>query len=96
VTLGVSASGGAPSGSFTLTASGGQVSYTVTVPSQYAGLLVVSPSSGSLASGGSVTVSVTWQSSTALQTALTVGPGGQPVSVSYQPVAGAQGTVRRK
>jgi RNA polymerase sigma factor (sigma-70 family) len=84
VTLAVPPSGGAPSGSFTLTASGGPVSYTITVPAQYAAQLTVSPSSGSLASGASATISVTWQSSTPLQTALSVGPGGQAVSVSYQ------------
>ena len=96
VTLGVSASGGSPSGSFTLTANGGPVSYTVTVPAQYAAELIVSPSSGSLATGASVTISVTWQSSAALQTALSIGPGGQAVSVSYQPLTGAPGAARRK
>jgi RNA polymerase sigma factor (sigma-70 family) len=84
VTLAVPPSGGAPSGSFTLTAGGGPVSYTITVPAQYAAQLAVSPSSGSLASGASVTISLTWQSTAALQTALSVGPGGQAVSVSYQ------------
>jgi hypothetical protein len=96
VTLGVSASGGSPSGSFTLTANGGPVSYSLTVPAQYAAQLIVSPSSGSLAAGASVTISVTWQSTAALQTALSVGPGGQAVSVSYQPLSGAQGAARRK
>ncbi len=96
VTLGVSPSGGAPSGSFTLTANGGPVSYTITVPAQYAAQLLVSPSSGSLASGATATISVTWQSSAALQTALSVGPVGQAVSVSYQPLPAAQGTARSR
>jgi RNA polymerase sigma factor (sigma-70 family) len=95
VTLGLSSSGGAPSGSFTLTASGGSVSYSIGVPAQYAAQLAVSPASGSLVSGSSVTITVTWQSSAALQTALSVGPGGQAVSVSYQPLLGPQGTARR-
>ena len=88
VTLGVSAGGGASSGSFTLTASGGAVSYAISIPSAYAGELTVSPSSGSLAAGASVTVSVTWDSSAVLQTGLTVDPVGQTVAVSYQPPTG--------
>jgi hypothetical protein len=84
VTLAVPPSGGSPSGSFTLTASGGPVSYTITVPAQYAAQLAVSPSGGSLASGASVTITVTWQSTAALQTTLSVGPGGQAVAISYQ------------
>jgi hypothetical protein len=43
----------------------------------------VSSSGGSLAAGGSVTISVTWQSTAAVQTTLSVAPGGQAVSVSY-------------
>jgi hypothetical protein len=72
------------------------VSYTVTVPAQYAGTLAVSPASGSLTAGASVTISVSWQSSAALQTTLSVGPGGQAVSVSYQPLPAAQGAARRQ
>jgi RNA polymerase sigma factor (sigma-70 family) len=85
VTLSVPAGGGAASGAFTLTAVGGAVSYSISVPLAYAGELAVSPASGSLASGASVTVSVTWNSSAALSTSLAVEPGGQAVSVSYQP-----------
>jgi len=83
VTLTVPASGGPASGSFTLTANGGPVTYAVTVPAQYAGTLAVSSSGGSLAAGASVTISVTWQSTAALQTTLSVAPGGQAVSVTY-------------
>jgi RNA polymerase sigma factor (sigma-70 family) len=83
VTLTVPVAGGPASGSFTLTANGGPVSYAVTVPAQYAGTLAVSSSGGSLAAGGSVTISVTWQSTAAVQTTLSVAPGGQAVSVSY-------------
>ncbi len=83
VTLTVPVSGGPASGSFTLTANGGPVTYAVTVPAQYAGTLAVSSSGGSLAAGASVTISVTWQSTAALQTTLSVAPGGQAVSVTY-------------
>lgn len=88
VTLGVSTTGGASSGSFTLTANGSAVTYSILVPSAYAGQLAVSPSSGSLAEGASVTIVVTWNSSAALQTGLTVEPDGLSVAVSYQPPPG--------
>lgn len=92
VTLGPFPGGGAASGSFTLTASGGTVSYTISVPPAYAGELTVAPASGSLASGASVTISVTWNSSAALLTGLTVDPGGQTVTVSYQPPTASPST----
>jgi RNA polymerase sigma factor (sigma-70 family) len=77
--------GGAPTGSFTLTANGGPVaSYTVTVPGSLAPDLVVTPSSGSLAAGESVTITVTWNGEGSVSASLTVDPGGLQVSVSYQ------------
>ena len=67
---------------FTLTAQGGPVSrYSVTVGSTLAGHLTVSPSSGSLASGASVTITVTSTSLVALDGQLTVNPGGQAITV---------------
>jgi RNA polymerase sigma factor (sigma-70 family) len=67
---------------FTLTAQGGVVSrYSVTVGSTLAGHLTVSPSSGSLASGASVTITVTSTSLVALDGQLTVNPGGQAITV---------------
>lgn len=91
VVLGLSPGGGSASGSFTLTANGSAVTYSISVPAAYAGTLVVSPSGGSLDAGASVTISVIWNSSAALSTSLTVDPGGQPVSVSYQPPSGSPG-----
>ena len=46
-----------------------------------AGKLTVSPSSGSLAAGANVTVTVTLTSLVALDGQLTVNPGGQTVTV---------------
>src|SRR5487761_1713707 len=89
VTLGLSPSGGSPTGSFTLTASSAS-SYTIVVPAAYAQSLSVSPAAGSLAPGTSVTITVTWNSTAALQTSLTIDPGSA-VSVSYQPQPGTPG-----
>jgi hypothetical protein len=72
---------GSLSGSFTLTAQGGDVSgYSIAVPSSG---LSVSPTSGSLTSGQSVTISLSAASVTSLasETDLTVSPGGQTVAV---------------
>jgi RNA polymerase sigma factor (sigma-70 family) len=72
---------GSLSGSFTLTAQGGDVSgYSITDPSSG---LSVSPTSGSLTSGESVTISLSAASVTSLasETDLTVSPGGQTVAV---------------
>jgi RNA polymerase sigma factor (sigma-70 family) len=80
VTLTLNADGSL-SGSFTLTAQGGDVSgYTIADPS---GVLSVSPSSGSLSSGTSVTISLSAASATGLasETDLTVDPGGLTVAV---------------
>ncbi|HEV2371506.1 MAG TPA: sigma-70 family RNA polymerase sigma factor [Streptosporangiaceae bacterium] len=79
--------GGPPSGTFTLTASGGTVNYTVSVlPGDAANGLSVSPASGSLADGQSVTITVTWTGGSALSTAVTVSPGGLSVGISWQPI----------
>jgi RNA polymerase sigma factor (sigma-70 family) len=74
--------------SFTITASGGTVSYSIDNPAP-AGDLAVSPSAGTLSAGQSVTVSVTVSSDTGLasETDLTVSPGGLTVAVLY-PAAG--------
>jgi RNA polymerase sigma factor (sigma-70 family) len=84
VPLGESPSGGYPTGSFTLTASGGSVSYSVTSPSGYAEDLIISPASGTLAEGQSVTITVTWESSATMDADLSVGPSGTGVDVSYE------------
>ncbi len=73
---------GTATGTFTLTASGGPVKdYSITVGSTLAGRLTVSPSSGSLASGASVRITVTSTSLVALDGHLTVNPGGQTITV---------------
>jgi hypothetical protein len=73
---------GTATGKLTLTAHGGPVSgYSITVGSALSGSLAVSPSSGSLASGASVTVTVTSTSRVALDGQLIVNPGGQTVTV---------------
>jgi RNA polymerase sigma factor (sigma-70 family) len=73
---------GTATGRFTLTAQDGPVSgYSVTLGSALAGHLTVSPSSGSLASGASVTITVTSTSLVAVNGQLTVNPGGQTITV---------------
>lgn len=73
---------GTATGTFTLTATGGPVKdYSITVGSTLAGRLTVSPSSGSLASGASVRITVTSTSLVALDGHLTVNPGGQTITV---------------
>jgi len=80
----VTLSGVPATASFTITASGGTVSYSIADPAP-PGDLAVSPSAGSLLAGGSVTVSVTVSSTTGLasETDLTVNPGGLTVAVLY-------------
>jgi hypothetical protein len=77
-----STSGKAASGKFVLSASGGPVSdYAIKVPAGQSGKMTVTPATGSLAKGGSVTVTVTVTSTTALNTSVTVDPGGITVTV---------------
>ena len=69
-------------GKFTLTARGGPVrAYSITAGSALAGRLSVSPASGSLAAGASVTITVTSKSLVALDGKLTVNPGGLTITV---------------
>jgi hypothetical protein len=72
---------GIATGSFTLTARGGPVSYSIAAGPTLAGRIGVSPASGSLASGASVRITVTSRSLVALDGQLTVNPGGQTVTV---------------
>lgn len=67
---------------FTLTASGGPVTWSVSVPSAAAGQLAVSPSSGTLGPGQSATISVTVQNMNNFRTTLTISPGGHKVTVT--------------
>jgi RNA polymerase sigma factor (sigma-70 family) len=65
-------------GTFTLTAKGGPVDgYSISVPSG----LTVSPASGSLASGASVTITVHSTSLITLDKQITINPGGATVTV---------------
>jgi RNA polymerase sigma factor (sigma-70 family) len=69
-------------GKFTLTAKGGPVSaYSITPGPALAGRISVSPASGSLAAGASVTITVTSKSLVALDGKLTVNPGGLTIAV---------------
>lgn len=84
-TLGVSARsipldvGG--SATLVLTASGGPVSWSITLPSTLLGHLSVSKSSGTLAAGQSVAVTIKVTGLASLDTTLEVEPGGTPVTV---------------
>ena len=73
---------GTPIGTITLTAEGGPVSdYSVSVGSAMAGQITVSPSSGSLAAGASVAVSVTVTSLLVVNAQITVNPGDKKILV---------------
>jgi len=76
----VTLSGTPGTASFTITASGGTVSYSIANPAPAD--LAVSPSSGTLSAGQSVTVSVTATGTgLASETDLTVNPGGLTVAI---------------
>ena len=68
-------------GTLTLTANGGPVTWSISEPTSLLGLLTVTPSSGTLAAGQSVTVHLTVSLLTALTTTLTVTPGDQIVNL---------------
>jgi len=82
-TLAITSAGGkAASGKFVLSAVGGPVGhYAIKVPAGLGGKMTVAPATGSLADGGSVTVTVTVTSKIALNTYVTVDPGGINVTV---------------
>ena len=77
--------GKAASGTFTLTAMGGPVSYyAIGMLSSMVGKVSVSPSAGTLAQAGDkVVVTVTVKSLVALGTRLTVEPSGQVITVVF-------------
>jgi hypothetical protein len=64
----------------TLTGHGGPVNWSIS-QSSLLGSLTVSPSSGHLAAGASVTVRITPAELVSLGTTLTVKPGGTPIHV---------------
>ncbi len=80
------------SASFTLTASNGPVSWSVTPSQGLIAGLTVAPSSGTLAAGASTTVTVTASDLLAVGGQLTVEPGGITVTVVLSVnLAGSQG-----
>jgi RNA polymerase sigma factor (sigma-70 family) len=72
---------GLGSGSFTLTAHGGPVNWSISAPSQLLGGVSLSQSSGTLEAGQSVTITVTGKGLATLDDPLTISPGGQTVTV---------------
>jgi RNA polymerase sigma factor (sigma-70 family) len=68
-------------GTFTLTASGGPVAWTISEPPGLTKKVVVSPMSGTLAAGASTTVSVTVNGPGKPHVHLVVNPGGTRVTV---------------
>ena len=69
------------SGSFTLTANGGPVTWSISAPSQLLADVSLSQSSGTLEAGQSVTITVTVAGLAAIDESLTISPGGQTVTV---------------
>jgi len=83
VTLTQNAAGGPPTGTFTLTAVGGPLShFWIVIPVSG---LTASPASGSLPTGGSVTITLTLSRPVALDTQITVNPGDVAVTVLFTP-----------
>jgi RNA polymerase sigma factor (sigma-70 family) len=79
--------GGQATGSFTLTARGAPVAYTITVPASAAGNLTVTPSAGSLAAGQSVQIRVT-ASAMSSSPPLVINPGGLTVNIQFSLAVG--------
>lgn len=77
----VLATGASATGKILLTAQGGPVSYSITIPPGKAGEVAVAPSSGSIPSGASVTVTVTGSGTAAATVPVMVNPGGHTVIV---------------
>ncbi len=74
--------GGPATGTLTLTAGNAPVThYTISVPSSLLGELLVSPASGSIGAGQSVRVTATVSGLLAVDTTITVNPGGHSVTV---------------
>jgi RNA polymerase sigma factor (sigma-70 family) len=71
------------SGTITLTASGGPVSWSVSVPPGQTkkDAVVIAPTSGTLADGDTITITVTVESATKPRVKLTFSPGGETVKI---------------
>jgi len=72
---------GTATSTFTITAQGGPVSYSIAVGGTLLGSVGVSPASGSLAAGASARITVTSNSLVAVAGHLTVNPGGHAITV---------------
>ncbi len=68
-------------GSVTISAAGGPVNWSVSESGSLVGKLTVAPSSGTLASGQSTSVSVSASGLASLDSQITVNPGGHQVTV---------------
>jgi len=80
--------GGPYGGAFTITASGGPVTYSISVPAAEASYLTVQPASGTLAAGQQVTVTVSIPAgspSAFYYNTVTVNPGAVTVAIYYPP-----------
>jgi RNA polymerase sigma factor (sigma-70 family) len=88
VVLSLSADGGSYTGSFTLTATGGPVKFSISSTAP-ASELPVSPLAGSLTAGQTVTVTITVPANSTTpppyDNQLTVDPGGLTITVRYPP-----------
>jgi RNA polymerase sigma factor (sigma-70 family) len=74
--------GGSATGTLTLSAGSTPVThYTISIPSSLLGHLTVSPASGSIPAHGRQRVTVTVTGLLSVDTTITVGPGGHPVTV---------------
>jgi RNA polymerase sigma factor (sigma-70 family) len=71
-------------GSLTLTASDGPVAWSISEPAWLSGKLNVTPMSGTLNAGDSVTVTITMTKHASFDTELTVQPGDQTVTVQVR------------
>jgi len=69
------------SGTITLTAENGPVSWSIAEPSSLLGNVTVAPSSGTLAAGQSTQVTVTASGLATIDAKLTVSPGGEQVTI---------------
>jgi RNA polymerase sigma factor (sigma-70 family) len=70
------------SATLTLAASGGTVNWSASLPSSVSGKISVSPSSGTLQAGQTVSLSVTSNTASSFKTTLTVNPGRHQVAVT--------------
>jgi RNA polymerase sigma factor (sigma-70 family) len=84
VTLTIGANGGEPQGTFTLTAENGPVSlYWLTIGDSADGALTVSPSSGTLPEGQTVTITLSLTTRESLDTQVLIEPGDASITVLY-------------